>query len=263
MALMEDRVSVSLDRLLVATDFSPASEKAASYAKRLAQRFGSTVEVAHIFDPSVVSSYEEAIIGLPISDRREATSRALELVKKDFETSGIRAETALTEGHRPFAFLLKLARERRVDLIVAGTESKSGVARFVLGSTAEELIRNAEIPVITVGPRVQPPEAGPLVFKSIIFATDFSEESVRAAAYALSFAQDSGARLYFCYVLGVGLDPTAKKDLLDQAFKSALNRMIPQSSYDWCSPECVVEHGDADEAILELAAKVHADLIVL
>lgn len=263
MALMEDRVSVSLDRLLVATDFSPASEKAASYAKGLAQRFGSTVEVAHIFDPSVVSSYAEAIVGLPIRDRREATSSALAQVRKDFETSGIRAETALTEGHRPFAYLLKLARERGADLIVAGTESKSGVARFVLGSTAEELIRNAEIPVITVGPRVQPPEAGPLVFKSIIFATDFSEESVRAAAYALSFAQDSGAHLYFCYVLSNGLDIAAKQDLLDEAFKAFLNRMIPQSSYDWCSPECVVEHGDAAKAILELATKVHADLIVL
>lgn len=263
MALMEDRISVSLDRLLVATDFSPASEKAAAYAKALAQRFGSIVEVAHIFDPSVVSSYEEAIIGLPLRNRRDTMQGALESVKNDFETSGVRVETALAEGHRPFAFLLKLARERNVDLIVAGTESKSGVARLVLGSTAEELIRNAEIPVLTIGPKVQLPEAGPLVFKKIIYATDFSEESVRAAAYALSFAQDSGARLYFCYVLGVGVDSSAKKDFLDYAFKSALKRMIPLSSYDWCSPECVVEHGEAADAILGLATKVQADLIVL
>lgn len=263
MALMEDRISVSLDKLLVATDFSPASEKVVLYAKALAQRFGSTVEVAHIFDPSVVSSYEDAIIGMPPRDRREVEQRALESVRDDFKSSGIRAETALAEGHRPFAFLLKLAREKDVDLIVAGTASKSGVARLVLGSTAEELIRNAEIPVLTIGPKVPPPEAGPLVFKKIIYATDFTEESLRAAAYALSFAQDSGAHLYFCYVLGAGVDRSAKKDLLDNAFKYALKQMIPPSSYDWCSPECVVEHGDAADAILGLAAKVQADLIVL
>jgi nucleotide-binding universal stress UspA family protein len=263
MALMEDRISVSLDKLLVATDFSPASEKVVLYAKALAQRFGSIVEVAHIFDPSVVCSYEDAIIGMLPGDRREVEQRALESVIDDFTASGIRAEIALAEGHRPFAFLLKLAREKDVDLIVAGTASKSGVARLILGSTAEELIRNAEIPVLTIGPKVQLPEAGALVFKKIIYATDFSEESLRAAAYALSFAQDSGAHLYFCYVLGMEVDSIERRKFLEDGFKSALQRMIPPSSYDWCSPECVVEHGAAADAILGLATKVQADLIVL
>jgi nucleotide-binding universal stress UspA family protein len=81
--------------------------------------------------------------------------------------------------------------------------------------------------------------------------------------YALSFAQDSGAHLYFCYVLGLQTATSWKTELLDGAFQSALKRMIPESSYDWCNPECVVEHGDAVEAIPELATRVHADLIVL
>jgi nucleotide-binding universal stress UspA family protein len=263
MPLIEDRVSVSVKKILLATDFSLASEKASAYAKGLAHRFSSTVEIAHVFDSSVVTSYEEAVSGQPVANRRRSTMDGLHRLKCEFTKSGIRTETALAEGHRPFAALLKLAREQRVDLLVAGTESKSGVERFALGSTAEDLIRNAAIPVLTVGPNASPPQEGALVFKNIIYATDFSKESARAAVYALSFAQDSGAHLYFCYVLGLQPDTPAKKDILNEAFQSALNRMIPQSSYDWCNPECVVGHGDAAKAILELAGKVQADLIVL
>jgi nucleotide-binding universal stress UspA family protein len=263
MPLIEDRVSVSVKKILFATDFSPSSEKASVYVKRLAYRFSSSVEIAHVFDPSAVTSYEEAIIGLPVAERRSEVRDRLARLKSEFTDTGIKAETALSEGHRPFPALLKVAKEQGIDLIVAGTQSKSGVERLVLGSTAEDLIRNAEVPVLTVGPNARLPKDGSLVFKNIIYATDFSKESARAAIYALSFAQDSGAHLYFCYVLGYQADTTAKKDFLDEAFRSALNRMIPQSSYDWCNPECVVGHGDAAKSILELADRVQADLIVL
>jgi nucleotide-binding universal stress UspA family protein len=263
MPLIEERVNVSLKKILLATDFSLASDKAAAYAKGLARRFASTVEVAHVLDPSAVTTYEEAIIGLPLARRREIISDQLEQIKADFNSSGIRAEAALSEGHNPVTSLLKRAKEQDVDLIIAGTESKSGIKRFALGSTAEGLIRNAGGPVLTIGPNAKPPADGPLAFKNIIFATDFSKESADAAIYALSFAQDSGAHLYFCYVLSIHPDTRAKSDFLDEAFKSALNRMIPQSSYDWCNPECVVEHGDAAEEIIKVADRVNADLIVL
>ena len=263
MLLLEDRVSIAVEKILLATDFSLLSEKAAAYAKAMAQRFSATVEIVHVFDPSVVPSYEEEATGEPVTNRRRASVDRLEEIRSEFHNSGILAETALPEGHRPFAALLKIAKEHQVDLVVAGTESKLGVERLILGSTAEELIRNAQVPMVTVGPNARFPQEGPLSFKRIIYATDFSKESARAAVYALSFAQDSGAHLYFCYVLSIQPDKSAKTDCLDEAFQSALNRIIPQSSYDWCNPKCVVGHGDAAKAILELAEKVEADLIVL
>lgn len=263
MPLLEDRVSIAVEKILLATDFSLSSEKAAAYAKGMAQRFSSTVEIAHVFDPSVVPSYEEEATGEPLNNRLRATIDRLEEIKSELNNSGIQAETALPEGHRPFAALLRIAKEHQVDLVVVGTESKLGVERLILGSTAEELIRNAQVPVLTVGPNARLPQKGPLAFKRIIYATDFSKESARTAAYVLSFAQDSGAHLYFCYVLSFQPNKSSRTDYLDEAFQSALNRIIPQSSYDWCNPECVVGHGDAAKAILELAEKVEADLIVL
>ena len=148
-----------------------------------------------------------------------------------------------------------------MDLIVAGTHSKSNMERLVLGSTAEQLIRSAACPVFTVGPHAKQPP--PLFFERIVYATDFLFEAAKAAVYAVSFAEDSGAHLYVCHVLGKQEASSGTRKLPDSAFYSALKQMIPDSSYDWCKPECVVEHGDAAEAILELAARVHADLIVL
>ncbi len=118
-----------------------------------------------------------------------------------------------------------------------------------------------------MGPNAKPAGEGPLAFQTIVYATDFSAGAAKAAAYALSFAQDSGAHLVFCYVRSgnPGSDPgqSAVRESLDRGFEAALKQLIPESSYDWCSPEVVVEHGDAGQAILSLAARVKADLIVL
>jgi nucleotide-binding universal stress UspA family protein len=263
MPVIAERVSVAVKKILLATDFSEASAKAAAYAKALSRHFSSTVEVTYVFNPSQAVNYDDALLEFPPDQKRRISSEALEEIEKDLLVAGIPAHAMWIEGHRPYAAILRAAQERDVDLIVAGTSSKLGVDRLVLGSTAEELIRNAECPVLTVGPKAKDPGDGPLVFRSIVYATDFSAEAARAATFALSFAQDSGAHLYYCYVLGRNPERYGIREALDKGFESALRRLIPESSYDWCSPECAVEHGDAGEAILDLADRVDADLIVL
>ncbi len=256
------RVSVSVKNILLATDFSPVSEKAASYAKALALNFRSAVDIEHVFEPSLVLSSLEAALGKPVKQRRRDCTQGLERLEKDFAAAGVEARSSLLKGHKPHMALLKAAKQQDTDLIVAGTHSRSGLERLVLGSVAEQLIRKAACPVLTVGPHAKHPGDGPLVFRTMVYATDFSPKAAKAAVYALSFAQDSGAHLYFCYVARAKAEPQERK-LLDFSFKAALKRMIPESTYEWCSPETVVEHGEASKAILELAGRVGADLIVL
>lgn len=262
MPVIGERVSVTLKNILLATDFTSVAEKAAAYARALALSFRSEVEIVHVFDPSVVTNYVEAIVGVPAKERRRTSDETLEQVREEFSAAGLKARAIWREGHRPHAAVLKAARADDADLIVAGTQSKWGIERLVLGSTAEELIRGASCPVLTVGPNAKGPGPGPMVFRTIVYATDFSAEAAKAAAYALSFAQDSGAHLYLCYVMGAQVG-SEKREILDAPFKTALRRLVPESSYDWCCPEVVVEHGDAGPAILELAERVDADLIVL
>jgi nucleotide-binding universal stress UspA family protein len=250
----------SVERILLATDFSAVSNNAASYARVLARRFSSSVEIAHIFEPAPLSSHDEPVVSGTEEERRRLIEGKLERLREDFAALGIDVRTGSREGHRASVGLLKIVTEQRIDLIVAGTQSKSGVERRVLGSTAEQLIRSAACPVFTVGPHAKQP---PLFFERIVYATDFLLEAAKAGFYAVSFAEDSGAHLYVCHVLGKQEASSGIRKLPDSAFYSALKQMIPDTSYDWCNPECVVEHGDAAEAILELAERVHADLIVL
>ena len=101
MPVIQDRVSVSVETIMLATDFSPAAEKAALFAKALARRFASTVEIAHIFNPSTVDSYEETILSLPVDERRQNSQDRLESLQHDFLDAGIKARGVSTEGHRP------------------------------------------------------------------------------------------------------------------------------------------------------------------
>ena len=256
------RVSVSLKSILVATDFSSVSDIATCYAKALALNFRSSVEIVHVFDPSVVTAKLEGIFRTPVKERQELSIEAMEKLQRDFSASGIDVHTTLPEGHPPHQALLRFARQHEPELIVAGTHSRGGLERLVLGSTAEELIRNAACPVLTVGPHARCPGPGPLAFRTIVYATDFSVQASKAAVYALSFAQDSGAHLYFCHIAAAEATAAENKEL-DAMFNAALNKMIPESVYEWCSPQTVVRHGHPAAAILELADNVNADLIVL
>jgi nucleotide-binding universal stress UspA family protein len=114
-----------------------------------------------------------------------------------------------------------------------------------------------------VGPQAKAVEDTSLTFRNIVYATDFTLAAKKAAIYALSFAEDSAAHLFFCHVIGPQEPTAAGQELSEGAFQRALKEMIPESAYDWCDPECVVEHGYAREAILKLAERVQADLIVL
>ena len=263
MPVLQQAVSLSIDNVLLATDFSLASEKAGVYAKAVARRFGSKLEIANVFNPAVVTSYEEAIVQMTASDRKEISEENLACFARNLSLAGIPTELVSTEDHSPSKALLEIASEHGADLIVAGTEAKTGLSRLILGSTAEEILRRANCPVLTVGPRVKTPENGQLEFRTIIFATDFSTEAAKAAVYAFSFAEDSAAHLYCCCVLSLSDEGLKTRQELDERFKQKLHDMIPEDTYDWCTPECVVRYGEAATSILELAERVHADLIVL
>ena len=162
----------------------------------------------------------------------------------------------------PAAEILQAAQDSPA-LLVIGTRGHKGLARLVLGSTAEQLIHQAKCPILTIGPGVPPPKL-PLSFQRIVYATDFSPEAAKACVFALSFAQDFGAHLYLCHVLPEPAGIHQMDDYeLNARFTSALQRLVPDVAREWCEPECVLEHGFAADGILLLAQRVKADLIVV
>jgi nucleotide-binding universal stress UspA family protein len=254
-------VEVKLDNILFATDFSRSAETSKLYVKALAERYGSIVRLIHVIDLS--DAFQAPDAGISIDIFRRFGEESLEALRGELATKNIRTEAILCEGTDPTNEILRAAQDNSVDLLVIGTRAHKGLAKIVLGSTAELLIHRATCPILTIGPEASPPEQ-PLSFRKIVYATDFSAEAARAGAFALSFAEDFGAHMYFCHVLPAP-DGTPQMDgqELNEAFTEALQQLVPDLARERCEPECVLEHGYAADGILLLAQRVQADLIVL
>jgi len=143
---------VRLHRILHATDFSPASRAAFRMAVALAQREPARLLLLHVLTPPSPlvsgrrppSSYLELL-----AMARRAARRRLDRAVRQARAAGRRVEGKLVEGGAVDE-ILKAGRRWRPDLIVIGTHGRGGVRRFLLGSVAEQVVRRASRPVLTV-----------------------------------------------------------------------------------------------------------------
>jgi nucleotide-binding universal stress UspA family protein len=263
MPVIGDQVGLALDRIVLATDFSPASEMAASYAQSLSKRFSSTLSLVHVLDVSITIRSEYGVVGMPVEEMRQAGVENQQHLLHEMTSAGVRTTTHILESDNPASALVGFAMDLRADLIITGTNARHGLSKLILGSCAESIIRHATCPVLTIGPGNKSKHNVNVPFHTVVFATDFGPNAAKQAVVALGFAQDTVAKIYLCHVLDRPGTDIAETINLELKCESALARLIPQSAYDWCSPECVVEIGSAAPNILSLAQKVHADLIVL
>jgi nucleotide-binding universal stress UspA family protein len=85
------------------------------------------------------------------------------------------------------------------DLLVMGTHGRSGFEALFLGSVTEKVLRSTRVPVLTVPPAVERVES--VVYKTILCPIEFWDASTRALEYALTLAQETGARLILLHVV--------------------------------------------------------------
>jgi universal stress protein A len=140
-------------RMLVPTDFSPASDIALDYAIDLAARDGATIHLLHVLDDgNVATVYPDGfyveMLGLRARLIDEAMSRLKERVT-GCDAASVLATVEVAVG-RADRVIVERATSRGTDLIVMGTHGRSGFAHLVIGSVAERVVRTAPCPVLTV-----------------------------------------------------------------------------------------------------------------
>jgi nucleotide-binding universal stress UspA family protein len=145
-----------IERILVPTDFSPSSYAALGYAVYLAGRLGSMVEVVHIVDAGDELSGTVPIViedGAPVPLAQVLRKRGEEAMTKFLAdvpgSKGVSIKRRVELG-KPAETTLELAQKERFDLVVMGTHGRTGLARMVVGSVAEKVIRGAVCAVLTV-----------------------------------------------------------------------------------------------------------------
>lgn len=147
-----------IEKLLLTTDLSEASAAAFPMASLLARQSEASVTVVTVLD--LDPQLPPGVIGLSptreASFRQEARQRVeahmAEMIATYFDDPSVVARLVL-EGHAAAKLVCELARDEDFDMIVTATHGRSGVARMVLGSVAEKIVRHAECAVTLVPAR--------------------------------------------------------------------------------------------------------------
>jgi nucleotide-binding universal stress UspA family protein len=263
MPIVEGTANLTLNRILVATDFKPEAEAATQYASLLAKHFSSNLTIAHVVDLSLATRSDSQVAGWPLREMRHESAENLDRTSNQLTGLGVGVRSRQIEAHNPAAALVKLSKDIDADLLVMGTSSRHGLAKLVVGSCAEGVIHHAKCPVVTLGPKVKLSSDDGLKLKTVIFATDLHHNAAEKASTALAFAKESLAKVYMCHILDTSTENRLEIADLRSESELALLRLVPPSTYEWCNMEYVVVSGDAGERIVQLAQETGTDLIVL
>lgn len=254
---------VSLTKILVTTDFSEVSDHALDYAVALARRYDARIYLAHVITPDPFQFAEPQLAQATYEKVRQAAEEGITDILISGKLRGVPHEVLMEEGN-VWPTLEKLAVENEVDLIVAGTHGRGKVQKFLIGSVAEEIFRQADCAVLTVGPRVKTETTQEIDLNSILFATDFGPGAEKAAAYAFSLAQEHSARLTLLHVIESAAAYTEESVARQKEINIVrMRKLMPQGSENWCKAEFRVTFGSAIEEILTAAQETDANLIVM
>ena len=271
-ALAERPTAVAVRNVLFATDFSEASDAALPYVHALAQRCGSVVHLVHVL-PEVVfmraGAPDPAIVGSLYEDAHNGTRKKMQRVAECL--TGLPHYSHIRQG-RPSTVLAEMVRDEAVDLLVAGTHGRTGLGKLVMGSVAEEILRQVSCPVLTIGPKVvgagrsnvrrdfetTPPA---ISFRRILYATDLRQESPVAVSYATILATQFDAQLSLLHVIEDYGERLNKDPNPVEAALQKLRALIPDDAE--VHVEVLAQFGVPAESILQTATEREADLIVL
>lgn len=254
---------IRLNNILYLTDFSAASQRALPYVREIAREYGAEVSALHVLVPDVLAYMTP-----------ESPSAAVELQKESAIAEMRRMESQLGEvakkgivvgGKNVWATVEPMLKEGQVDLIVLGTSGRTGLPKLLLGSTADEVFRRSPVPVMTVGPVVNSDARSGARWEHVVFATDFTPESLSAASYAISCAEENDAQLTLLHVMEAPAQRkvTGRRGLTVAEVMHKLHQIVPPEAGLWCRPETLVVHGEPAAMIVEVAKQKNAELLVL
>ncbi len=184
-------------RILVPTDFSPASDCALIFAKELAGPFKAEIHLLHVrtvVDNPIVSSEDldevERILAMSDAKTRETLEEY---------AAGIEVPTHchIERGIAPADAIIKAIAEHHCDLVVMGTNGRRGLKRLMVGSVAKEVVHRSPVPVLTTreetGRAFSP--------QKILVAYDSSDDSLQAVLLAAEWASVLSAEVTLIHAM--------------------------------------------------------------
>jgi nucleotide-binding universal stress UspA family protein len=140
-------------RVVVATDFSDGANRALTVAIRFAKLLGAAVDLVHVY-PMAAAGVMSPLPGVvqmppPPPDVMDEIDRSLDAMAKQIDAAGVERLTTILQG-RAADEIVAYANRIPADLIVMGTHGRTGIRRVLLGSVAEQVLRQARCPLLVV-----------------------------------------------------------------------------------------------------------------
>ncbi|HET7891161.1 MAG TPA: universal stress protein [Candidatus Sulfotelmatobacter sp.] len=269
--------SVAFRTILVATDFSEPSRRALCEALALAAQHHAQLSVIHVLHPHRRrGDFENPA---EVDGERIAAETQIEALMNELRPQE-KVGVLIKQGDAALQ-VLSVIEEQKVDLLVMGTRGLGGLRKLALGSVADELLRVAPCPVLTIGPKA---EVGAVSrgarFHHILFATDFGKGSTKALPLALALARAEQAQLILLHMIPPVPSSSASLSAYAPAAAAAdevaewegkfhkqalqqLKECLPRETGLSQEVKYVVGSDFLTEGILNASAKFNVDLIVM
>jgi nucleotide-binding universal stress UspA family protein len=216
-------------RIMLATDFSPASEVALPHALTLAHHYGSTLYVAHVVSPEFIDLEPPEAADPKLQEAHQIAQQNMERLLSTASQRGVSCQPLIGEGVI-WDVLQGMIQQNGIDLIVVGTHGRGGRRKLVLGSVAEEVFRMAPCPVLTVGPKTSETRPTDVHLGHILYPLEFVPDTSHAAAYAVSLAEDYHTRLTFMKVFEQMVPSPVVNVAVEEPVKRWMDDHIPAES---------------------------------
>ncbi|MCP3957124.1 MAG: universal stress protein [bacterium] len=262
-------------KILLPTDFSACASAALAHAIFLTDHFDARLDLLHVVAIHTHDPFNPAAHFPDANDifhkLQEMTASEMRQLTGDRQTDHLDIREVQRRGISAAPEIVAYAEEEGCDLIVMGAHGRRGLRRFLLGSVAEEVVRLAPCPVLTMrGEESQPLSK----VRKIVAPIDFSEPAKEALLAAKDLAATFGSRVDVVHVVEPSLDPQLYLPFHDRfasysaeelvaAVRDGLGPMVAGLGGPEVEGEVEVLEGHAAARITEYAEAVDADLIVI
>jgi nucleotide-binding universal stress UspA family protein len=239
-----------LEKILVPLDGSGAAEAVLPEVRGIFASKQPDLILVRAANPIVMDAYPGVLEVALAEARKYVLDKQEELARLGVTARG------LARLGPPFRVVLDIAREERAGLIALATHGRTGFRRAVLGSVAEQILRESPIPVLVFrSTGVPAPERSRRTLRSILVPLDGSDRALFILPAGVEFARLFGARLLLLRVVDRGESRTSAEDQLGEVAEKLRHRGLDVLP--------LVDTGDAAKSIVETARFHNADLIAM
>ncbi|RLM44767.1 universal stress protein [Haloarcula sp. Atlit-47R] len=262
-------MSHTINSILVPTDGSDGARIGARRAIDLAATIGADLHVLSAVDARDI---EPELNSDGQTDRErlltEAAERAVDSIARLARAHLSGQITTAVESGIPFQAVNDYVDAHDIDLIVMGTQGRTGFERVALGSVAEKTLRTAAVPIVTVTPDGDIVEIGEQRYENILVPTDGSEGATLAIEWGVTLAELYDATVHTLYSVDTsrfgGAERSAEiHEALEQTGQEALATVHERASDADVSVAGNIASGPAARAILSYSEEHDIDLIAM